>query len=106
MAYIHEIYFPCSVGRKTFEDAKALLTNIHGGCTAYNGVGHWQNEGENTDGTKNYVQLREEVWIIRVVSEDATFSGLNLIEEQLFKANEKCVMSTSQEIAVRFNYNN
>ena len=102
MNYIHEVYIPCAVGKQTFEQAKTLLTNIHGGCTAYNGVGHWENVGENTDGSKNYIQLREEVWIVRVVSDDPTFSGLNLIEDELFKRNEKCVMSTTQEISVRF----
>ena len=106
MNYIHEVYIPCAMGRQTFEDAKTLLTNIHGGCTAYNGVGHWNDEGTNTDGTTNSVQMREEVWVVRVVSDDPTFSGLNLIEAELFKRNEKCVMSTTQEISVRFNYDN
>lgn len=102
--YQHEVYIPCAVGRQAFEDAKTLLTNIHGGCTAYHSVGHWNNEGTNTDGTTNSVQMREEVWVVRVVSDDPTFSGLNLIEAELFKRNEKCVMSTTQEISARFNY--
>lgn len=106
MMYQHEVYIPFSVGKKVFEDSKSLLTNTHGGCTAYQSVGHWENVGENTDGTKNYIQLREEVWIVRVVSESDVFSGLNLIESALFKHGEKCVMSTTQKISARFKYDN
>ena len=56
---------------------------MHGGCTAYTAVGHWNDESEET--TKEYV------WII---------------ESALFKHGEKCVMSTTQKISARFKYDN
>ena len=54
---------------------------MHGGCTAYTAVGHWNDESEET--------TREYIWILRVVSESDVFSGLNLIESALFKHGEK-----------------
>ena len=102
--YQHEVYIPFAVGKQVFEDAKELLTTIHGGCTAYKSIGHWENIGTNTDGTSNSIHMREEVWVVRVVTKDATFSGLNLIESALHKFGETCVMSTTQEINATFRY--
>ena len=71
---------------------------MHGGCTAYSGLGYWNDEsGEPT---------KEYVGVLRVVSESPVFSGLNLIESMLFKHGEKCVMSTTQKISARFKYDN
>jgi hypothetical protein len=96
--YQHEVYVPCLTPHKDIESIKKLLTDMHGGCTAYTAVGHWNDESEET--------TREYVWILRVVSESDVFSGLNLIESALFKHGEKCVMSTTQKISARFKYDN
>lgn len=98
MSYQHEIYVPKSVGRKILDDIKTLVSNLHGGCTVYEGLGVWNDVGTCADGTENAVRLHEDVWVVRVISESAEFDGLNLMEDALFSAGEKCVLATTQPI--------
>ena len=97
--YSHEIYIPSHL--EDVNNWKVFLSDNYGGCTAYKADGHWMDNGINHDGTKNGVLVREDVTVIRVIT-DSPESPFGEIVTEMKLLGETEVLYTTTELWVRF----